>query len=178
MWQLRCYVQKTVPSLIWCAALVSGSKNPRLLTRSPVKGSLCEECWWCPCLVLWRLQAQQNNNGNYIIFSFNCVNQIYPYLKLASAGVHVCRLVYWPLFRTALALEFPSLAALIRWAAVTGSDIFISIPSTFNRSSKRHETQKMDVCNYCWIMIFNIFWHVFSSWHDITLWYTLNHGCF
>lgn len=42
-----------------------------------------------------------------------------------------------------LALVLPSLSALIRWAAVIGSDIFTSIPSTFNISSKKTQnTQK------------------------------------
>lgn len=60
-------------------------------------------------------------------------------------------LVCWPLFRTMLALELPSLAALIRWAAVIGSDIFISSPSTFNKSSKKTQTtQEMFLFHAGW----------------------------
>lgn len=53
-----------------------------------------------------------------------------------QTGGDASRSVLSPLFRTASALEFPNRAALMRWPAVIGSEIFISIPSTFSRSSE------------------------------------------
>lgn len=56
-----------------------------------------------------------------------------------QTGGDASRSVLSPLFRTASALEFPNRAALMRWPAVIGSEIFISIPSTFSRSSEQCE---------------------------------------
>lgn len=62
-----------------------------------------------------------------------------------QTGGDASRSVLSPLFRTASALEFPNRAALMRWPAVIGSEIFISIPSTFSRSSEKCEKKAESV---------------------------------
>lgn len=79
---------------------------------------------------------------------------LFPLGLCPPTGGHASRSVLPPLFRTASALEFPSRAALMRWPAVTGSEIFISIPSTFSRSSEECEKKVTAVTGVFLVIVF------------------------